>query len=287
MKIILNFRCLRLFFLVLCSSVFPAFGEILDVSLALYLPGQQANAQGVYPVRITWKSPAGESPAAYHVYRSGSPGGEFLNITGAPIEAEKETEGRFAWTDANPDAKPGETYYYRVWRQDAQGQGAFFPETMAGYGALSPERYFLEYNKTIKSSHARLVLMNKPDALGKVGSETKNGAIRGEVHYACRLVGGGLGGARVTIRYDNYADFYSGGDPSRGAYFSLAGNADTAVNIASTGAMEGTVTITGMYPGKVHYDRLRIKSGAAAGGSYGVEPAGFPRAEIAWNVLGQ
>jgi hypothetical protein len=284
MKNSTNFRRLCLVLLVL-SSAFPVFGEILDVSQAVYLPARQANTHGVYPVQITWKKSADESSgAAYHIFRSGSSTGEFLKITDVPIGAERETGGIFIWIDANPDAKPGELYYYRVWRQNAQGQGEFFSETMAGYGALSPEQYFFEYNKTIKSSHTKLVLMNKSGSLDKVGAETKNGTIRGDLSYVCRLVGGGLGGARVTMHYDNYADFYINGDLSRGVYFNLTGDANSIVNMASAGVMEGTVTITGMYPGKIHYDKLLLKSGAAGGGSYGVEPAGFPRTEINWGL---
>ncbi|GHV45457.1 hypothetical protein AGMMS49546_31280 [Spirochaetia bacterium] len=284
MRISSVFSAKALVFLLLGISAFPgiSFGEMLEVSRAAYLPGERANAQGVYPVRITWKKPAGESPAAYHVYRSGSPNGEFLKITPAPIDAAREVGGQFTWADPNPAAKPGEFYYYRVWYQDAQGQGAFFPGTMAGFGALGAEQYFLEYNKTLKSSHSKITHLSKSNPLDKVGSETQNGNISGGLSYACRLVRGGLGGARVTIRYENYADFYIGGDPARGVYFSITGDANSTVNMASTGVMDGTITVTGMYPGKVHYDKVQIKSGDIGGGSYEVEPAGFPRTEIKW-----
>jgi hypothetical protein len=39
-----------------------------------------------------------------------------------------------------------------------------------------------------------------------------------------------------------------------------------------------------MYPGKVYYDNVEIKGGAAGGGTYGIEPEGFPRGEISWLV---
>jgi hypothetical protein len=38
----------------------------------------------------------------------------------------------------------------------------------------------------------------------------------------------------------------------------------------TNGTMDGTVTVQGMYPGSVVYDNIKIKGGAAGGGTYGV-----------------
>ena len=49
--------------------------------------------------------------------------------------------------------------------------------------------------------------------------------------------------------------------------------------------MSGTVTNTGMYPGKVYYESIIIKGGTAGGGTYGVEPQGFARQELSYTVI--
>jgi hypothetical protein len=49
--------------------------------------------------------------------------------------------------------------------------------------------------------------------------------------------------------------------------------------------MDGTVTCTGMYPGKIYYDNIVIKGGAAGGGTYGVLPDGFQRVELPYTVV--
>jgi len=41
-----------------------------------------------------------------------------------------------------------------------------------------------------------------------------------------------------------------------------------------------------MYPGRVYYDRIEIKGGAAGGGTYGIWPdGGFVREEVSWTVV--
>jgi hypothetical protein len=49
--------------------------------------------------------------------------------------------------------------------------------------------------------------------------------------------------------------------------------------------MDGTVTCSGMYPGKVIYDKIQIKSGKAGGGTYGIIRDGFDgQVEVDWKV---
>ena len=150
-----------------------------------------------------------------------------------------------------------------------------------GYGALTHAQYLLEYDKTVKSSHQRLTLMHRPRALSKLGAETQNGAISGSVSYAARIAGLG---ARVIIRYEHYADFYSAGEPALGPCWTISGEMNTSASLNQSGRMDGTIEIGGMYPGKVFYDNILIKDGGSAGGTYGVEPAGFPRAELSWTL---
>lgn len=68
-------------------------------------------------------------------------------------------------------------------------------------------------------------------------------------------------------------------------YFTLNGNSNTTANMSSNGTMDGTMSCTGMYPGKIYYDRIDIKGGAAGGGTYGVEPDGGGRREIIYTIL--
>lgn len=87
------------------------------------------------------------------------------------------------------------------------------------------------------------------------------------------------------MKYTNLAEFYIDGDAANGPYFELSGESNTSANMSSNGDMDGTVTATGMYPGKVSYDGVQIKGGAAGGGTYGVEPNGFGRVEVPYTVI--
>ncbi|MDR2259212.1 MAG: hypothetical protein LBE14_08715 [Treponema sp.] len=260
----------------------PAAAVIQDASKAANIPDCQANASGVYPVRIIWKKPDAETPHAYHIYRSANQDSGFRKITAEPVYADTEAGGLFTFVDTtNQTAKPGKRYYYKVLSLNRLGQGSYYSEPLAGYGALTYEQYMLEYNKTVKSSHKKMTYMNKPGATDKLGSETKNGTISGTISYNAAI--DGLG-ARIIIRYDNYADFYTDGSSALGSYFVLTGNSNTSAKMDQSGSMDGTITASGMYPGKVHYGNIQIKGGAAGGGTYGIEPDGFPRSEISWTV---
>jgi hypothetical protein len=140
----------------------------------------------------------------------------------------------------------------------------------------------LEYNKTMKSALKRLTYMHKPGSTDKLGTETKNGSLSGTIYYDAAI--SGLG-ARIIIKLTNYADFYIENEQEKGVYFTLSGDSNTSANMSSNGDMDGTMTCTGMYPGKVYYDKIQIKGGAAGGGTYGIHPdGGFQRAEISWTV---
>ena len=123
---------------------------------------------------------------------------------------------------------------------------------------------------------------NRPGSTDKLGKETINGDISGTVLYDAGMAGLG---ARIIIKYTNYADTYTDGDASKGAYFTLNGNCNTSASMDQSGTMDGTITCTGMYPGKVRYDKIQIKGGAAGGGTYGVQPDGFDNKELDWTIL--
>lgn len=256
----------------------------------------EPNTNEVYPVLITWSAPASGSPSGYDIYRSTSKTSSFRKLnTEGPISA---SDGLYYY-DVNQTAKSGVFYYYKVVSLNSLGQGkkGNNPEDddpknggnreSWGYGALTREQWFREYNKEIASSQAKLTLMHKASNMDKLGSESVyadvlvNGKL-GTLRYTSAVVG--LGG-EVTMPYTDYADHNINGDASLGPYFILNGNTDTTANMSANGNMHGTVNcyhyadydglFQGMYPGYVIYDNLQIKSGAAAGGYYLVATYGL------------
>lgn len=228
-----------------------------------------ANSNGVYPVLIAWAAPAsGTAPAGYDIYRSTKPDSSFRKLTATPVSA---TE--LSYIDVNDTAKAGVYYYYKVIALNSLNQGkkgndpANDPDHHArGYGALTADQWFREYNKTAVKSQTKLTLMHKPNNLDKVGSETINGDISGTLGYSAKVEGLG---ARIIMPYTNYADFYVAGTNDE-VYFRLNGNTNTTSNMSANGNMDGTVTCTGMYPGSAGYDAIEIKGGGAGGGYYAV-----------------
>ncbi|MBO4628883.1 MAG: fibronectin type III domain-containing protein [Treponema sp.] len=221
------------------------------------------NTNGVYPVQITWSAPDGESPYGYYVYRSTKPDSSFRKIT------DQEITGTLSYIDQNETARAGTMYYYKVVSLNILKQGKNANEQNSdtrGYGAITRDQWFREYNKTVKKSQTKLTLMHKgsTDALG---SESANGDISGTLSYNAKL--DGLG-ARITMHYDNYAEYYVSGDANLGIYFLLTGDTNTSANMSANGSMDGTnrAALSGMYPGYAKYDKLEIKGGGAGGGYY-------------------
>jgi hypothetical protein len=269
----------------------PAAAVIIDVTQRAFINGTVANSSGVYPVRITWKKPSGETPAFYHIQRSTRTGGGFSKINDAPLNAtgpwspiyfyDAGTEV-YTYIDWNETARVGRKYFYRVLSLNQLEQGRFPSDEKIGWGALTHTQYLIEYNKTMGSALKKLTYMHKPGSTEKLGTETKYGSIGGSIYYNAAI--SGLG-ARIIIQLSNYADFYIENEPGNGVYFTISGNSNTSANMSSNGSMDGTVNCTGMYPGWVKYDGIEIKGGAAGGGTYEVQPAGFPSARVSYTVL--
>ena len=130
-----------------------------------------------------------------------------------------------------------------------------------------------EYNKTAINSQTKLTLMHKSNDMDKLGSESVKGSISGSLSYNAAVEGLG---ARITMHYDNYADYYIiDKDNTSGVYFLITGDTNTSANMSANGTMDGTVVCSGMYPGKVIYDKIEIKGGSAGGGTYGIIREGF------------
>lgn len=226
-------------------------------------PEHKPNANNVYPVKITWEKPAQDTPAGYHVYRSQKPDSAFRRLT-------EEMVAGTTYIDTNESAKAGTLYYYKVISLNELGQGKKGNDPAdgsdaRGYGALTADEWFREYNKTTMASQKKLTLMHKKPDTAKLGSESIKGGISGTLSYNAAIAGLG---AEITMHYENYADFYIMDDTNLGVYFNLTGNTDTSSNMSGNGNMHGTVVCTGMYPGEAKYDSLQIKGGAAGGGVY-------------------
>lgn len=223
----------------------------------------EANTNGVYPVKVTWDAPAGDNPYGYYVYRSAKPDSSFRKITDEPITDALE------FIDNNETARAGSYYYYKVVSVNMLRQGKNSneqTEASKGYGALTREQWFREYNKTVKKSQSRLTLMHK-GGTSALGSESAKGGISGTLAYKAEMAGLG---ARITMHYTNYAEFYIGGEEAEGVYFLLNGDTNTSANMSANGSMDGTNRAhkDGMYPGYAKYDKLEIKGGGAGGGYY-------------------
>ncbi len=234
----------------------------------------EANTNEVYPVKITWQAPADENPVAYNIYRSTKADSSFRKLNDEAISASTCVDGIFTYIDQNSTAQPGNYYYYKVVSLNELGNGKKSNNPLTdenndcrGYGALTRDQWFREYNKTVLNSQSKLTLMHKANDMDKLGSETVKGTISGSLSYKAAIAGLG---AEIKMPYTNYADFYINDDPSLGVYFCINGNTDTTSNMSANGNMSGTVICTGMYPGTAGYDKLEIKNGAAGGGYYAV-----------------
>lgn len=277
------------------------------------------NANGVYPVKVTWKKPSsGNTPYAYDVYRSTKPDSGFKKITETPVMAGEQDS--FYYIDVNDSAVSGVFYFYRVRALNSLLQGTEqnnplddFPAKGGnrdswGYGAVTPDQWFREYNKTVGRSQEKLTLMHKPNDLDKIGTETikadfttRNNSAPGTLYYDAAVKGLG---AEITMHYaGDYADEQikcqsQGGEIILGYKFVITGDTNTSSNMSANGKMNGTVTCThstennliqGMYPGEAVYDNLQIKGGAAGGGTYGVTTIDLNgrqinKGEVDWKV---
>lgn len=259
------------------------------------------NKNEVYPVLITWDN-VDTAKGGYDIYRSTKATSGFKKI-------DTTINSQTYYIDVNDTAKSGIMYFYKVVSLNSLGQGkkSNDPANDAkhdarGYGAITRNQWFREYNKNIASSQKKLTLMHKPSDLDKVGSETVKGNISGTLGYNAKVAGLG---AEITMPYTNYADHFISDDSSLGIKFILNGNTDTTSNMSANGNMHETVQcyskeidvtntesigntlenlsetaknaiiktgdthyLCGMYPGYAIYDHLEIKGGAAGGGYY-------------------
>ena len=252
------------------------------------------NANEVYPVKIEWTPPSDEV-YGYIVYRSDKKDKGYKKLSVGNDEKTFIVTGT-TFYDINASARPGKIYYYKVLSVNALEQGVNYSDIVFGYGALTSDQYMREYNKTVMNSQKKLTLMHK-GGTSALGSESTSGTICGSLSYNASMAGLG---ARIIMYYSGYADYYIhstgkmdavslGADDepvgtADGIYFLLTGNTNTSASMDASGTMDGTVECKGMYPGKVNYDGLKIKGGAAGGGYYVITREGFAGENVDWTV---
>lgn len=263
-----------------CAPV-PFQAKDVQVSKAQYIAGytdddSMANPNGVFPVKIAWQPPAeNDADGGYYIYRSAKKDSGFKKITEEPVTG-------LEYFDNDENMKAGVYYYYKVLSLNSLLQGGNYSETKEGWGALTANQYMREYNKTVMSSQKKLTLMHKSNDMDKLGSESADGTLSGNLSYNASVAGLG---ARIKMHYTNYADFYANGDAANGYYFFLNGDTNTSASMDASGSMDGTVECKGMYSGSVNYNNLKIKGGAAGGGSYVISRSGFPGSvNVDWKV---
>lgn len=133
------------------------------------------------------------------------------------------------------------------------------------------EEYAVLFFSKLNNTQKRLDLINRAGTLEKLGSEEISGLISGTLSYRTAIKG--ISGI-VTLTYDNYCD-------ESGWVFN--GEIIVKSNMLQNGSFSGKITVTGTAPGTVYYDKVQMKSGKAAGGTYGVELPGKQRTEIDYN----
>lgn len=270
----------------------PAAAVITGASQRAFIDANaRANSSGVYPVKITWKKPDGDTPAFYNILRSTRAGTGYSKINEISLSASGPYSDiyyldgdTYTYIDRNEQARVARKYYYRVLSLNQLEQGNFPSDERIGWGALTHEQWIAEFNKTYSSAIYKLTLMHKPSDMDKLGTETKYGTISGDIYYNARVVG--LGGD-ITVRQTNYADFYIENDPANGVYFLLNGNSGSEANMSGNGKMKNeTINCTGMYPGQIYHGGVQLTGGKVSGGTYGVTVDGYGRKELTATIFG-
>ncbi|MCR5189630.1 MAG: hypothetical protein K6C97_11915 [Treponema sp.] len=144
--------------------------------------------------------------------------------------------------------------------------------TYAQEAFTSPEAYALEFFKHLNQTQTKLTYMNKKSAMAKVGTETVQGDISGSLFYDVKIKGLG---ADVTLRYTNYCDEEG---------WTFDGEIITHSNMAQNGSFEGTVTVKGLAPGQVSYDKVKLIKGNPGDGNYIISWQDQEESEVSYTL---
>ena len=273
-----KFLLLSFFFILISFPLFAKPQIFLTASQEEYFEDAQKKGlvpskNGIYPVRLTVKVDTNDKTLYVKIYRSENAQGPFKLI----IDYMQLNEEYFDLYDNEP-AVPGQKYYYIavLGKQTLADSTADQKSSVAcGWGALTHETFYVFFNTTISKSYNKMTLMNKPKAMSKLGTEETTGDKSGTFFYSAKVKG--LGGVAV-MSYKNYSDdnivFFNG---------DMITNAD----MFSSGIMDGSITMSGMYNGTVYFSNTIIKEGKAAGGTYDIAPKGTLKKSIpyTWNFV--
>ncbi len=144
--------------------------------------------------------------------------------------------------------------------------------TAFAQNAATAEDYALTYFKHINQTQTKLTYMNKKNTLAKVGTETIKGDISGTLFYDVKIKGVG---AVVTLRYTNYCD-------EEGWIFD--GEIITHSTMVQNGNFGGVVKVSGVAPGEVRYDKVRLIKGNPGDGNYIVTISGKTAEEVSYKI---
>ena len=228
---------------------------------------------GIYPVKLTVTTKTPEKTLYIKIYRAENQNGPFSLV----IDTMQGNEEFFDLYDTNP-AKPGQKYYYIavLGRYDLDNAPDHNKSSVVcGWGALTHEAFYVYFNNQLMKSYTKMTLMNKSNALGKLGHEETHGTYSGDFIYDAKVKG--IGGI-ATMTYKNYSD--------DGISF-FDGDMITKADMTASGTMDGTIKISGMYNGTVSYSDIKVKNSNAAGGTYKIKPAGTQAKDIdySWNFV--
>lgn len=272
-----QFFFLYLFSLSLFFVAAPLFSQqkapfvTLEASQDEFFKASTANDFGVYPVKLSWSVERGfKKGDKIELLKSSREDGDFV-LCGSSTDKEGFL------LDEDLEAKPFTFSYYVAVLKNAEGKILGKSDVAFGYGTLTPERFYLEFEKTVLRSHSKMTLMyNKPD-LARLGKETIKGEKSGSCFYDAHI--SGLGAA-INIAYKNYAEsIYSCQNP-----LLLTGQSNVSVSMLSNGTMQGTIYTNGIYSGSVSYDNIVIQAGIASGGYYIVRLKNQAAKKIMWNI---
>jgi len=228
---------------------------------------------GIYPVRLTVTVESSERTLYVKIYRSKNTAGPFELV----IDSMQPNSEYFDLYDSNP-MESGVKYYYIavLGKTNLQNAAASQKSNISvGWGALTHEAFYVYFNTTIQKSYKKMTLMNNPNALKKLGTEETTGDKSGKFLYNAKVKGiGGL----ATMTYQNYSD-------DNLVFFN--GDMITQADMFSSGKMDGSMKMSGMYNGMIFFENVTIKESKAYAGTYGIKPDGAARKEIeySWNFV--
>lgn len=170
------------------------------------------------------------------------------------------------------------TYFMKFFRKSFKPAALLilFCLCVQGLSAQTPataeEEYAVLFFTKLNQTQKRLDLMNREGTLEKLGTEEIKGLKSGTLTYKTSIKG--ISGI-VTLTYDNYSD-------ESGWVFN--GEIIVKSNMAQNGSFDGKITVTGINPGTIYYDKVQMKAGKPASGTYGVELPGKKRTEVDFSL---